>query len=451
MAGANRLQLDFKLVTTEERAAFLEQYLHQPQFTTRPPTEDELETMGNYVLWGKDPSTGLNAKQTKLIDIETKYKTWDKNSNTESLEALMEMPTFNEGALTAIGGAVVTKIPRQVFDRKEALRECPDYLRQTFEELFAQIDELDLSITFYELAHNRREKPARESLTCLFTEEEQNILRERASTWTPYKYLKMRHRLVELRREAYILRDGYHQTIQSHGHTAAITQSAPQIGSEVEVLPLGLADDSKEARLIFRNWENLVPTNFSPEEEQTVSDLVWKKEKYQLYPNQFYIDFRELEHVYEMLQAFYELEDAAAFAEFGSNLPALMNTLNFYIQQADLTELQREILDLKIQKKKNVDIASAINKKWGKTYTPNYISTIFRQRIIPKINEAAKYHQKIVSKIFFEEEFKTCSCCGRTLLRDPENFTRKSRSADGLTARCKQCEKKARAAAKENL
>ena len=112
MAGANRLQLDFKLVTTEERAAFLEQYLRQPQFTTRPPTEDELETMGNYVLWGKDPATGLNAKQSKLIDIETKYKTWDKNSNTESLEALMEMPTFNEGALTAIGSAVVTKIPR---------------------------------------------------------------------------------------------------------------------------------------------------------------------------------------------------------------------------------------------------------------------------------------------------------------------------------------------------
>jgi hypothetical protein len=62
MAGANRLQLDFKLVTTDERAAFLEEYLKQPQFIKKPPTPDELETMGNYLLWGKDPVTGLNAK-----------------------------------------------------------------------------------------------------------------------------------------------------------------------------------------------------------------------------------------------------------------------------------------------------------------------------------------------------------------------------------------------------
>ena len=62
MAGANRLQLDFKLTTTDERADFLNEYLQRPEFMKRPPTEDELETMGNYLLWGKDPITGLNAK-----------------------------------------------------------------------------------------------------------------------------------------------------------------------------------------------------------------------------------------------------------------------------------------------------------------------------------------------------------------------------------------------------
>jgi hypothetical protein len=121
-----------------------------------------------------------------------------------------------------------------------------------------------------------------------------------------------------------------------------------------------------------------------------------------------------------------------------------MRTLNFYVEQADLTEIQREILDMKLRKIKNQDIAAAINGKWKKSYTPNYISTIFRQRIIPKINDAARLHEKIVSCIFFEEEFKTCTGCGRTLLRDAENFTRKSRSTDGFTTRCKRCEKEAR-------
>ena len=99
---------------------------------------------------------------------------------------------------------------------------------------------------------------------------------------------------------------------------------------------------------------------------------------------------------------------------------------------------------MKLKKRKNSDIAYDINHKWKKAYTANYISTIFRQRIIPKINEAAAYHEKIIENLCFPEEFKTCTCCGRTLLKDSINFTKKSRSKDGFTARCKRCEKQAR-------
>jgi hypothetical protein len=99
---------------------------------------------------------------------------------------------------------------------------------------------------------------------------------------------------------------------------------------------------------------------------------------------------------------------------------------------------------MKLNKKKNTDIAWDINHKYGKTYTSNYISTIFRQRIIPRINDAAKYHEKVISNIFFPEEFKTCCHCGETMLRDPVNFTRKSRATDGFSSRCKKCEREAR-------
>ena len=141
---------------------------------------------------------------------------------------------------------------------------------------------------------------------------------------------------------------------------------------------------------------------------------------------------------------YFELDDSAAAQKIESSLRQLLNTLDFYVERAELCEMHKEILDLKMKKVKNEDIAHSINKKYGKTYTPNYISTIFRQRIIPKINEAAAYHVKLVSNIFFEEEFKTCPACGLTLLRCPENFTRKSRSKDGYTSRCKKCEKASR-------
>ena len=181
MASVNRLQLDFKLTTTDERASFLDEYLRRPEFTKRPPTSDELETMGNYLLWGKDPVTGLNAKQTGLVDIETRHGTWDRD-NCDSLDELLEQPTFNEASLQSLGSAPI-KVKREVFSRKEALAKCPDYLVETFTELFRQIDELDLAINYYELAHNRRKNPPREELLRKFSAEEQQVLQEKVSHW----------------------------------------------------------------------------------------------------------------------------------------------------------------------------------------------------------------------------------------------------------------------------
>ena len=91
----NRLKLDFSLSSNEERKNFLDKYLEEEEtFKKKPPTEEELEMMGNYLLWGKDPD-GKNVVQRKEIQIQTKNRTWDKKEE-ESLDALLETPTFNE-------------------------------------------------------------------------------------------------------------------------------------------------------------------------------------------------------------------------------------------------------------------------------------------------------------------------------------------------------------------
>jgi hypothetical protein len=45
----NRLKLDWALETMEARTAFTENYLK----SLKNPTADELETISNYILWGK--------------------------------------------------------------------------------------------------------------------------------------------------------------------------------------------------------------------------------------------------------------------------------------------------------------------------------------------------------------------------------------------------------------
>ena len=95
-------------------------------------------------------------------------------------------------------------------------------------------------------------------------------------------------------------------------------------------------------------------------------------------------------------------------------------------------------------KTKNQEIADYVNKKYNKSYTANYISTIFRQKIIPKINESVKFHALIIENICFSENFKRCSNCGKILLIAPDNFVRKARAKDGFSSQCKICDKKSR-------
>jgi hypothetical protein len=118
-----------------------------------------------------------------------------------------------------------------------------------------------------------------------------------------------------------------------------------------------------------------------------------------------------------------------------------LDTLYYYIDIAELSEVQREILDFKIKGIQNQQIAAVVNSKYDKSYTVNYISTIYRQKIIPAIIEAVQYHLRVCENLFFPEEFKECNTCGRLLLRDSYNFVRKSRSKDGFTNRCKRCDK----------
>ena len=434
--AANRLKLDFSIQTTNGRRDFVNEYVTQPQFQKSPLSEDELETIANYILWGKDED-GLNISQKGLVQIETRNKTWQRD-DTESLDALMESPTFSEASFRRPTEAR-TRVAREVFDRKKTLRECPPYLVPVFEDLFNRIDYIELTINFYEFAHGRRKEPPREALLKRFSESEIQSAEAVAAKWNQFKYLKQRHLIVELRREQFTLRDTY---IEKHvRHTPPepeIEPVDPDFDAEIPVFPLGLAA-GPIGGLVFREEENLNPSNYTEADLAKVLKFYWDK-KSESRPTIFF-DFTELEHIYELFSQLNELEDSIGALPVNSNLGKLLDTLKYYISLTDLTEAQQEILDLKINKTKNQDIADYINKKYSKSYTANYISTIFRQKIIPRINETAEFHAKVIENLSFPENFKKCTGCGKTLLIDADKFVRKSRSKDGFSTRCKICDR----------
>ena len=433
---ANRLKLDFSIQTTDGRRDFVNEYVQLPQFQKNPLNESELETIANYILWGKDPD-GLNVTQRGEIQIETRNKTWQRD-DTESLDALMESPTFNEASLRRPTEAR-TRVAREVFDRKKTLKECPEHLVPVFQDLFDRIDYIELQLNFYEFAHGKRKEPPRESLQKRFTEAQITNAQTIVTKWNQFKYLKQRHLIVELRREQFTLRDTY---IERHvRHTPIepeIDPVDPDFDAEIPVFPLGLKAGPIGA-LLFKDEINLNPSTYSESDLQKVLQFYWDK-KSDVRPAIFF-DFANLEHIYELFGQLNELEESVGALSVNSNLSKLLETLKYYIEMTDLTEAQREILDLKINKVKNQDIADIINKKYDKSYTANYISTIFRQKIIPRINETAEFHAKIIENLSFPENFKKCTGCGKVLLIDPDKFVRKSRSKDGFSTRCKICDR----------
>lgn len=429
----NRLKLDFSLETAQERVDFINTYV--VQFTDL--TSSEISTIADYLLWGKtDEGVALGAD----AGLETR---WSKPNEAESLDAVLENPALSNAQLYALNDAVVLRKPRNVFSREEARKEAPDYLRATYEELWRTIDEIELEINFYEIKVGKRDKPPREELIGKFSDDEVERIRAAAHKLNQYGYLKLRHRIRELRTEQFTIRDSYRSTFNITQSTYAAKNNSFVFDCDVEVLPLGIKEGIV-GELIFD--VNFDPARFDEQQLRLISDLVWKKKEFN--ENKQIFDFRNLEAVYQLYLFKEEFDDRLEEVELNhvieNNLKELLETLNFYETIADLNEIQREILRLKEKKEKNADIAGYINKKYGKSYTANYISTIFRQKIIVKINEAAELHRETIENCFFPENFRKCPDCGRVLLLDARNWVRKVRSKDGFQNKCKRCEREQR-------
>ena len=437
----NRLKLDWALSTSVERNAFLSKYLSEEPFISLPPNEDELETLANYVLWGKNEE-GQNIEQEGFVELPRRNSTWT-SQNVESLDELTESPTFNENVLFSLNSKLPSKKAREVFSRTNVRSSAPASLLPIFEALWRQIDEIELTLNFYELEHGKRTKDPRKELLDVFTEEDRAKIRQRALNINQFHYLKLRHLLVELRREQYTIKDSYSERVLLHNSNPPIQEENDKtFDSDIPIWPLGLNSDNQLSKLLFRKFDVLAAEKVSEKELKQISKFYWEKENEKLTWTKNSFDFENLESVYQLFLQLEELGEEEQ--EISSTTSLLIKTLWFYIEEAELTDIQREILNLKIKKEKNQDIAFYINKKYGKTYTVNYISTIFRQKIIPAINNAASYHKQIIRSLPFDEEFKVCTKCGRRLLRDPINFVRKSRAKDGLSNHCKACDKRER-------
>ena len=424
----NRLQLNFALPTKEERVEFASRYLDTIRFQ---PTEDELDTIAKYILWGKDPKTGLNGRQEGL-ELETRYKTWDAQK-TESLDALIENPNFSEAILRSPSNPP-SKIPREIFSRTEARQNAPSHILEALESLWREIDEAELTINFYELAHEKRKTEPRAQLLNRFSSQEIEVIKQASTKLQPYAYLKLKHKLVELRREQYNYKDSYKEPHLSQPTFNYIENLGPTFDTDISVYPIGIFAPGALYEKIFNEERFPEPNDFSEEELVQLSKILWTPTN-----QKNFFDFCNSDHLYElfgMWEDFNEPNDSPF-----SNIGFFMRAASMYRKLANLDPILEDVFEMKVKKMQNQDIANFINKKYGKKYRANYISTLYCKKCLGSIAKAAKRHRDVLENIFFPENFKKCKDCGKVLLVDEENFVRRARSNDGFSPRCKKCEK----------
>lgn len=472
----NRLHLDFTIEDAIERKKFVDEYLSRITFS---PTNTELETIANYILYGKDntptsPNTQKTVAKNNSIDIKTRYGTWDTKQKTESLEALLDSPAFNEASLNH------TPVPytkeKLNFSRNKARAKAPPKTLAQLENLWRQIDVLDYTLALYDWRTGKRKEPPRSSLRDSFTPSETKELIRKAKEMGQYQYLKGRHQLVELRRQQYTLKDTYEQSILVQPTLRIEEKQTFTFEEDILVFPLGLVGDWPLANPPTQNLDvggagysldrvkewifrlEFDPAPYTEEELRAISNYYWEQERLRRESKKPMIDFRNIEDVYQIFLMLEDLEESSTRGklnhEVENNTKGLISTLMYYMELANLTDVQKEVGMLKARGYKNQEIVDRVEEKYGHRYMVNYISTIFRQKTVKGINEAAQYHWECIGNLFFPENFKKCSRCGTSLLINQRNFVKKHKSADGFDNRCKKCDKEIRSRRKkkkENL
>ena len=378
-----RFKLDFNLETSQERLQYLKDTVDFTQLTKK-----DIETCTDYVLYGKDPEkNNTSIVDRKEVYIKTRYNSYSQ-SEPVSLEALMESPTFDETIFTKEKNIYKKVKPESISQNREKYKDIPG-----MKELWEAIDQLD-----------RRLKLAKGEIQ----PERGEVVPQLDSK----QIYHLNHQLIELRRQQYMLKDSAHPEQMANKNYGSFYSN-----------PVEFMHPDRSGR------------QFAAKDIEKEIEELKKKGK----P---YFSFLDKEHVYQLCLNYYQIKDQAE-KNPDSPLNNLLWTLDFYIEKANLSEQQKLITEAKKHNMLNKEICQLLMEKMGIYHQENYISTIWN-KVCQLICDAADLNYDEWCCKDYKPAWKKCNCCQETLLRDPRNFVRKSKSPDGLTNRCKRCDQKKR-------
>ena len=391
------LKLDFTIVSSTDRSELVNDFFTQNP--TYKPTAHELETITNYILYGKDPD-GTSIVDRKEINIDTKYGSYKKRQ-PESLDGLIETPGFNEN--TICKKDIYKKI-------KPTIDRTIDSNIPGMAELWKVIDRTAAIIDTYA---GKIEWPYEGPLP----------------EYTTQQLYQLKHHLIDMRRQQYYLKDVFCPTefrYSANVHKQVTIEQESVNWEQFEFYPLGLYCGDV--------------VRFTNPRMDSKKLTYW--DRHQELDGRPSIDFTNPEHIYLLIKQYQDLR-IQADQDVESTAGALIKTLDFYIERAKLDEVRLIILKGKLMQQQNDQISVEL-LEIGVTHSENYISTIFKKNVCNDIAAAARLNYDEFLARDSDDMWKKCSCCGEWKLRDTREYMRKNKSSDGFAGKCKKCEKVSR-------
>lgn len=390
-----KFKLDFNIYSAKDRLEAVR------QIDLSSLNKTELETVTNYILYGKDED-GTSIVDRKEVQIKTKFNSYQKD-RTVSLEELLESPTFDETIFQK--NRTIYKKGKPQID-KERAATIPGMV-----ELWGQIDNLT-----HILRQNEGKEPFQPQTPKLDS----------------HQIYLLNHHLIQLRTSQYYLWDSAFPTMGTQKNKAEFHDTPSNSHLSYPVFPRGLT--RYEHDHLFEN-----PRTDNTQIWEILTDDYLEELKVAKKP---YFDFRDSNHLYQLIQHYEEIQDFIKDYP-DSLLNNLLWTLDFYIEKANLSEQQLLIVECKKKRMPNKQISQVLDRELGIHHQENYISTIWN-KAVGLIKEAVELNfDEFICKDY-KKAWKVCNRCGRELLRDSRNFVKKAKATDGLTGRCKQCDKEIR-------
>ena len=320
---------------------------------------------------------------------------------------MMENPAFDENVLQK--SRTVYKNVKPKIDR-EKCKEIPG-----IQELWAEIDKLEEIFKV-----NNAGGPFSKEIPKL----------------SNHNLYLLKHHLIELRTQQYYLVDSYFPTIQLQHSKSEFHPDVIDFQGNYPVLPRGVMREEHDVCFEIPRRGRMIAA-YEQQKIWTDEEIENLEKK-----NKVYFDFRKPEHLYQLILNYWDIK-AEIKGIPHSPLYNLLWTLDFYVGKAKLSEQQRFIIDCKKKRMQNREIVVALKEKLGINHQENYISTIWNKSL-GLIAEAVELNYDEWLCRDYERAWKCCNRCGRELLRDERNFVKKAKAADGLTNRCKCCDKDVR-------